>query len=44
MASVNGEYVGPLIDEDADTIVSDLRAGRPVLDSKQLRHLRSVDG
>jgi NADH-quinone oxidoreductase subunit F len=38
MASVNGEYVGPLENEDADTIVEDLRAGRPVLPDKQLRH------
>jgi NADH-quinone oxidoreductase subunit F len=37
MASVNGEYVGPLENEDADRIVSDLRAGRPVLEDKQLR-------
>ena len=43
MASVNGEYVGPLIDEDAATIVEDLRAGRSVLGGKQLRHRRSVD-
>jgi NADH-quinone oxidoreductase subunit F len=38
MASVNGEYVGPLDLEDAGTIVDDLRAGRPVLPDKQLRH------
>ncbi len=43
MASVNGEFVGPLIDEDAAKIVEDLRAGRPVLPAKQLRHRRCVD-
>jgi NADH:ubiquinone oxidoreductase subunit E len=43
MASVNGEYVGPLIDEDAAKIVEDLRARRPVLAAKQLRHRRSAD-
>ena len=43
MASVNGEFVGPLIEEDARTIVEDLRAGRPVLAAKQLRHRRTVD-
>src|SRR5947207_11567255 len=30
MASVNGEYVGPLTTEDAERIVDDLHAGRPV--------------
>jgi NADH-quinone oxidoreductase subunit E len=43
MASVNGEYVGPLIEEDAATIVDDLRAGGPVLAAKQLRHRRTAD-
>jgi NADH-quinone oxidoreductase subunit E len=43
MASVNGEYVGPLEREDAGRIIEDLRAGRPVLEAKQLRHRRSVD-
>lgn len=43
MASVNGEYVGPLEVEDAARIVQDLRAGRPVLGEKQLRYRRSVD-
>jgi NADH:ubiquinone oxidoreductase subunit E len=38
MASVNGEYVGPLDHDDADRIVEDLKAGRPVLEHKQLRH------
>jgi NADH:ubiquinone oxidoreductase subunit E len=38
MASVNGEYVGPLEEADCRTIVEDVRAGRPVLEAKQLRH------
>jgi NADH:ubiquinone oxidoreductase subunit E len=43
MASVNGEYVGPLNLEDAERIVEDLQAGRPVLEHKQLRYRASVD-
>jgi NADH-quinone oxidoreductase subunit E len=43
MASVNGEYVGPLTDEDAERIVADLAAGRPVLEHKQLRYRRCAD-
>lgn len=43
MASVDGEYVGPLELADAEQIVADVRAGRPVLESKQLRLRRSVD-
>jgi NADH-quinone oxidoreductase subunit E len=43
MASVNGEYVGPLTTDDAGRIVDDLRAGRAVLDHKQLRYRRSAD-
>lgn len=43
MASVNGEYVGPLTPADATQIVEDLRAGRPVLPDKQIRYRRSVD-
>jgi len=43
MASVNGEYVGPLHVEDAQTIIEDLRAGRPVLERKQLRYRRCAD-
>jgi NADH-quinone oxidoreductase subunit E len=43
MASVNGEYIGPLEPEDALTIVQDLQAGRPVLPDKQLRHRKCVD-
>lgn len=36
MASVNGVYVGPLELADAATLVEDVRAGRPVLEDKQL--------
>jgi NADH-quinone oxidoreductase subunit E len=43
MASVNGEYVGPLELADAERIVEDLRAGRTVLEHKQLRYRRSAD-
>jgi NADH-quinone oxidoreductase subunit E len=43
MASVDGEYVGPLETEDAERIVEDLRAGRSVLDHKQLRYRRCAD-
>jgi NADH:ubiquinone oxidoreductase subunit E len=43
MASVDGEYVGPLEPEDADQIIEDVRAGRPVLEAKQLRHRPCAD-
>jgi NADH:ubiquinone oxidoreductase subunit E len=43
MASVDGEYVGPLTLEDAGQIMEDLRSGGPVLEEKQLRHRRSAD-
>ncbi len=43
MASVNGEYVGPLETQDAARIVEDLAANRPVLREKQLRYRLSVD-
>jgi NADH:ubiquinone oxidoreductase subunit E len=43
MASVDGEYVGPLDVEDAGRIVEDLQAGRPVLEHKQLRYRRCAD-
>jgi NADH:ubiquinone oxidoreductase subunit E len=43
MASVDGEYVGPLSPEDADQIVEQLRAGGPVLEEKQLRYRRCAD-
>jgi NADH-quinone oxidoreductase subunit E len=37
MASVDGEYVGPLTKADCRQIVEDLQAGREVLPDKQLR-------
>ena len=37
MASVDGEYVGPLARDDCRRIVEDLEAGREVLPDKQLR-------
>jgi NADH:ubiquinone oxidoreductase subunit E len=37
MASVNGEYVGPLEAEDCERIVDDVKAGREVLPDKQLK-------
>ncbi len=43
MASVNGEFVGPLEPSDAQRIVDDLRAGRSVLPEKQLRSRACVD-
>ena len=43
MASVDGEYVGPLTVEDTKQIVEDLRAGRPVLEAKQLRFRKVAD-
>jgi NADH:ubiquinone oxidoreductase subunit E len=43
MASVDGEYVGPLTPDDAKQIVDDLRAGRPVLEAKQLRFRKCAD-
>jgi hypothetical protein len=43
MASVDGEYVGPLETADAAQIIEDLRAGRPVLKAKQLRFRRCAD-
>jgi NADH-quinone oxidoreductase subunit E len=43
MASVNGEYVGPLNLDDAQQISEDLQAGRPVLEHKQLRFRACAD-
>jgi NADH:ubiquinone oxidoreductase subunit E len=43
MASVDGEYVGPLEPDDAGRIIDDVRAGRPVLEAKQLRYRRCAD-
>jgi NADH:ubiquinone oxidoreductase subunit E len=36
MASVDGVYVGPLAKEDCRRIAEDVKAGRPVLEDKQL--------
>ncbi len=43
MASVDGEYVGPLNLDDAAQIVADIEAGRPVLEHKQLRYRACAD-
>lgn len=43
MASVNGEYIGPLSTDDPRQIMEDLQAGRPVLEHKQLRYRRCAD-
>jgi len=37
MASVNGEYVGPLDDGDCDLIIEQARAGSEILPAKNLR-------
>jgi NADH-quinone oxidoreductase subunit E len=42
MASVDGEYVGPLELADCRAIVDDVRAGREVLPDKQLRKRRAA--
>jgi NADH-quinone oxidoreductase subunit E len=36
MASVDGVYVGPLTEDDVEFIREDVKAGRPVLEPKQL--------
>jgi NADH-quinone oxidoreductase subunit E len=43
MASVDGEYLGPLDGEDAERVMADLEAGRPVLPDKQLRFRKCAD-
>ena len=43
MASVDGEYVGPLNAGDPALIVEDIEAGRTVLEHKQLRHRACAD-
>ncbi|MDQ6778686.1 MAG: NAD(P)H-dependent oxidoreductase subunit E [Actinomycetota bacterium] len=43
MASVNGDYIGPLEPADAKRIVEDLRSGRTVLEEKQLKRRPSAD-
>lgn len=42
MASVAGEYVGPLTEDDCRQIVEDVKAGRPVLEAKQLRKRKTA--
>ena len=42
MASVDGEYVGPLDVDDCRQLVDDVKAGRPVLEAKQLRHRKAA--
>jgi NADH-quinone oxidoreductase subunit E len=37
MASVDGEYIGPLTEEDCTTVIDDVVEGRPPLEAKQLR-------
>ncbi len=44
MASIDGEYVGPLEEADCARIVADVKAGRPVLEAKQLRHRKAAGG
>jgi NADH:ubiquinone oxidoreductase subunit E len=36
MASVDGTYIGPLTEEDVERLRDDVKAGRPVLEDKQL--------
>jgi NADH:ubiquinone oxidoreductase subunit E len=43
MASVDSIYVGPLEPADASRMVDDVRAGRPVLEEKQLLRRPSAD-
>ena len=43
MASVNGDYLGPLCEEDCRTIVDDLLAGRPPLAAKNLASRPSAE-
>ena len=44
MASVDGEYVGPLELADCRAIVDDVRAGREVLPDKQLKRRKAAAG
>ncbi len=43
MASVDGVYVGPLTTEDVPQLLTDLRAGHPVLPDKQLARRACAD-
>jgi NADH:ubiquinone oxidoreductase subunit E len=42
MASVDGEYLGTLEETDCARIVEDVKAGRPVLEAKQLRKRKAA--
>lgn len=42
MASVNGEYVGPLEDADCPRLIDQLRNGQEPLPEKQLRHRKAA--
>ncbi len=42
MASVDGEYLGPLTEADCTQIVADVKAERPVLEAKQLRRRKAA--
>ena len=43
MASVDGVYVGPLETEDVQTLLDDIRAGRPVLAERQIARRPCAD-
>ena len=43
MASVDGVYIGPLEDDDAERIVEAIGSGQPVLEEKQLRRRPCAD-
>jgi NADH-quinone oxidoreductase subunit E len=43
MASIDGTYVGPLTVEDTRQIIEDVKAGRPVLEDKQLARRPAAD-
>jgi NADH:ubiquinone oxidoreductase subunit E len=42
MASVNGTYVGPLELDDVERLRDDVKAGRPVLEGKQLARRKAA--
>ena len=43
MISVDGTYIGPLETSDVDTLIDDVRSGRPVLEAKQLANRPCAD-
>ena len=43
MASVDGVYVGPLAPDDARTVIDEAKAGRPVLEDRQLARRPMAD-